>query len=34
VIWSITVAGPYPDNTPNLEGIINQAFAAGGFGAR
>ena len=31
VIWSVTVAGPYPDDTPNLEGIINGAFEAGGF---
>jgi D-alanyl-D-alanine carboxypeptidase len=31
VTWSITVAGPHPSDTPNLERIINQAFEAGGF---
>ncbi len=31
VIWAITVAGPYPDDTPRLETIINQAFVAAGF---
>ena len=31
VIWSITVSGPYPDDTPRLEAIINRAFEAGGF---
>jgi len=31
VIWAITVAGPYPDNTPRLESIINRAFEAAGF---
>lgn len=31
VIWSITVAGPYPDDTPRLESIINRAFEAAGF---
>ena len=31
VTWSITVAGPHPSETPNLERIINQAFEAGGF---
>jgi len=31
VIWAITVSGPYPDNTPQLEPIINSAFEAGGF---
>ncbi len=31
VTWAITVAGPYPDDTPRLEGIINDAFVAGGF---
>ena len=31
VTWSITVAGPYPDDTPRLESIINRAFEAAGF---
>ena len=31
VIWAITVSGPYPDDTPRLESIINDAFEAGGF---
>ena len=31
VIWSITVSGPYPDDTPRLEAFINRAFEAGGF---
>jgi len=31
VIWSITVSGPYPDDTPRLEAIINRAFEAAGF---
>jgi len=31
VTWAITVSGPYPDDTPRLESIINTAFAAGGF---
>ena len=31
VIWSLTVAGPFPSDTPNLEAIINRAFEAGGF---
>jgi D-alanyl-D-alanine carboxypeptidase len=31
VTWAITVSGPYPDDTPQLESIINRAFAAGGF---
>ena len=31
VIWAITVAGPYPDDTPRLESIINRAFEAAGF---
>ena len=31
VIWAITVAGPYPGDTPRLESIINRAFEAGGF---
>lgn len=31
VTWAVTVAGPYPDNTPRLELIINRAFEAAGF---
>ena len=31
VIWSITVSGPYPDDTSQLEAIINRAFEAAGF---
>lgn len=31
VIWAVTVSGPYPDDTPRLESIVNQAFEAGGF---
>jgi len=31
VVWAVTVSGPYPDDTPRLEPIINDAFAAGGF---
>ncbi len=31
VTWAITVAGPYPDDTPRLESIINRAFEAAGF---
>jgi D-alanyl-D-alanine carboxypeptidase len=31
VIWSITVSGPYPEDTPRLEAVINRAFEAGGF---
>lgn len=31
VIWAITVAGPYPDDSPRLESIINRAFEAAGF---
>jgi D-alanyl-D-alanine carboxypeptidase len=31
VTWAITVSGPYPDDTPRLESIINRAFVAGGF---
>jgi D-alanyl-D-alanine carboxypeptidase len=31
VIWAITFSGPYPDDTPRLESIINDAFEAGGF---
>ncbi|MDX2382082.1 MAG: serine hydrolase domain-containing protein [Acidimicrobiia bacterium] len=31
VTWAITVSGPYPDDTPRLESIINRAFEAGGF---
>lgn len=31
VTWAITVSGPYPDDTPRLESIINDAFVAGGF---
>ncbi len=31
VIWAVTVSGPYPDSTPQLEPIINRAFLAGGF---
>ena len=31
VTWAITVSGPYPDDTPQLESIINRAFEAGGF---
>ncbi len=31
VIWAVTVAGPYPSATPQLESIVNGAFAAGGF---
>jgi D-alanyl-D-alanine carboxypeptidase len=31
VTWAITVSGPYPDDTPRLESIINRAFIAGGF---
>ncbi|NND75021.1 MAG: beta-lactamase family protein [Ilumatobacter sp.] len=31
VTWSITVAGPYPSNTPRLESFINRAFEAAGF---
>lgn len=31
VIWSITVAGPYPDDTPRLESMINRAFEVAGF---
>ncbi len=31
VIWAVTVAGPYPSDTPQLESIVNGAFAAGGF---
>ena len=31
VTWAITVSGPYPDDTPRLESIINRAFEAGGL---
>jgi D-alanyl-D-alanine carboxypeptidase len=31
VTWAITVSGPYPDDTPRLESIINRAFEAAGF---
>ena len=31
VTWAITVSGPYPDDTPQLETIINRAFQAAGF---
>ena len=31
VTWSITVSGPYPSSTPQLESIINRAFVAAGF---
>jgi D-alanyl-D-alanine carboxypeptidase len=31
VIWAVTVAGPHPSDTPQLESIVNGAFAAGGF---
>jgi D-alanyl-D-alanine carboxypeptidase len=31
VIWAITVAGPYPDETSRLESIVNRAFEAAGF---
>lgn len=31
VTWAITVSGPYPDDTPHLETIINRAFQAAGF---
>ena len=31
VIWSVTVAGPYPDDTPRLESVINRAFEEAGF---
>jgi D-alanyl-D-alanine carboxypeptidase len=31
VKWAITVAGPYPSESTSLEGIMNAAFAAGGF---
>jgi D-alanyl-D-alanine carboxypeptidase len=31
VVWSITVSGPYPGDTPRLEAFINRAFEAGGF---
>ena len=33
VTWAVTVSGPYPDDTPRLESIINDAFVAGGFNA-
>ena len=31
VIWAVTVAGPYPDQTSRLEAIVNGAFEAAGF---
>jgi D-alanyl-D-alanine carboxypeptidase len=31
VIWAVTVAGSQPWETSWLEGIVNEAFAAGGF---
>ncbi|MFK7918100.1 MAG: serine hydrolase domain-containing protein [Ilumatobacter sp.] len=31
VIWAITVAGQYPGESTDLERIMNDAFAAGGF---
>ena len=31
VSWAITVAGPFPSESTALEGIMNRAFAAGGF---
>ena len=33
-VWALTVAGPFPDDTPRIEGFVDRAFEASGFIAR
>ena len=30
-VWALTVAGPFPDDTPRIQGFVNRAFEAAGF---